>query len=597
MKRPETKNAVPSPNPTPIPIATARTEASMDKKIAAFRNKMIGTVALVLGLALWQRHFVLEGITAHVEMNMTILSTLGFSTVLAFIFVAKLKNETIAFKALREMWDDIQHAPVAQARDPLWRHYRCIQPAYIFQRPRLLGHAYELVTEELARKRKMRVSVETMNTLVHTVEQSINDEKSLIIYLSGLLVFMGLIGTFIGLLHMVSSIGGIIGSLAGSAGGAGASSAFGELLAALQEPLKGMASGFASSLFGLFGSLVVGLLGRFAGQAAGVLKSEFEAWLAGVVQIGDEEHESALMGHPVVIGGSAGALDDPALLKMVGSILTDYSRVAGQFDSVTQSLKALHADQSRQSEITQVFARDLQRLEAGQSQILDMLAHASDPRQGFDDLRQSLDTLAVTLSGRMASDSAMLRDALAETGRQQASSIRLLTANQHQTTQRMAEAMEMLSADIDRRADPMPLAQLEAALARGAASGTAEMGRLMSAQSERLEGQIGRLVAGQAAMTEGLGKLAVTEPRISSVANSTADLETVVSDGLVRISQTMETAFSAYSGLLHVALAAVERNGRAPLGAETASSGTSPNPDLERMIDTLRKQAAAGRSA
>ena len=438
----------------------------------------------------------------------------------------------------------------------LWRHYRCIQPAHIFQRPRLLGHAYELVTEELARKRKMRVSVETMNTLVHTVEQSINDEKSLIIYLSGLLVFMGLIGTFIGLLHMVSSIGGIIGSLAGSAGGAGATSAFGELLAALQEPLKGMASGFASSLFGLFGSLVVGLLGRFAGQAAGVLKSEFEAWLAGVVQIGDEEHESALLGHPVVIGGSAGALDDPALLKMVGSILTDYSRVAGQFDNVTQSLKALHADQARQSEITRGLARDLQRLEAGQSQLIDTLSGTSDPRQGFEDLRQSLDTLAVTLSGRMASDSAMLRDALTAMSRQHSGSIRLLTGSQHQTAQRMSEALEMLSSDIDRRADPLPAAQLEAALARGAASGTAEIGRMMSAQSERLEGQISRLIAGQTVMTDSLGKLSIAGAHPPEAAASTTNIENALSDGLVRMSQTMETAFSAYSGLLHVALAA-----------------------------------------
>ena len=66
-----------------------------------------------------------------------------------------------------------------------------------------------------------------------------------------LLVFMGLIGTFIGLLHMVGSMGGIIGSLASSSGGAGPE-AFQQLLGALQEPLKGMASGFAASLFGLF---------------------------------------------------------------------------------------------------------------------------------------------------------------------------------------------------------------------------------------------------------------------------------------------------------------------------------------------------------
>ena len=55
-----------------------------------------------------------------------------------------------------------------------------------------------------------------------------------------------------------------------------------------------MASGFAASLFGLFSSLVVGLLARIAGQAAGVLKHGFESWLAGVVQIGDEEREEAM---------------------------------------------------------------------------------------------------------------------------------------------------------------------------------------------------------------------------------------------------------------------------------------------------------------
>lgn len=204
--RPQPSSGIP-----PAPIVTGRTEASMEKKIAAIRYKMIGTVALVLGLGIWQSHFVLEGIAAHVEVTLTILATFAFSVVLAFIFVSKLNNEIIAYKALREMWDDIQHGANSPTRDPLWRHYRCIQPARIFQRPRLLGHAYELVTDELARTKKMRVSVETMNTLVHTVDEAINNEKSLIIYLSGLLVFMGLIGTFIGLLHMVASIGGIIG--------------------------------------------------------------------------------------------------------------------------------------------------------------------------------------------------------------------------------------------------------------------------------------------------------------------------------------------------------------------------------------------------
>jgi hypothetical protein len=233
---------------------------------------------------------------------------------MAFIFVFKLKNEVIAFNALKEMWDDIRIGPNEQARDPLWRHYRCSRPGRLFKRPRLLGHAYDLVTDELARTKKIRLSVETMNTLVHKISQTIDDEKSLLGYMSGLLVFMGLIGTFIGLLHMVGSMGGIIGSLATSAGGAGATDAIQQLLGALQEPLKGMASGFAASLFGLFSSLVIGLLGRFAGQAAGVLKYEFESWLAGVVQIGDEEDTDS-----TASGSTNGAiaLHDKSLIQTV----------------------------------------------------------------------------------------------------------------------------------------------------------------------------------------------------------------------------------------------------------------------------------------
>src|ERR1700761_6345598 len=245
----------------------------MEKRIAYILYKMIGLIGLIALVSVWQWDFISEGVMAHVWTTGSILSAFAFSIIMAFVFVAKLKNEVVAFNALKEMWDDIQIGPTEQIRDPLWRHYRCSRPGRLFKRPRLLGHAYDLVTDELARTKKIRITVETMNTLVHKIGQTIDDEKSLLGYMSGLLVFMGLIGTFIGLLHMVGSMGGIIGTLASSTGGGAAGAdAFQQLLGALQEPLKGMASGFAASLFGLFSSLIVGLLNRFAGQAGGVLK-------------------------------------------------------------------------------------------------------------------------------------------------------------------------------------------------------------------------------------------------------------------------------------------------------------------------------------
>src|SRR3954463_698501 len=197
----------------------------MEKQIAKIRNKMIGLIGLIAIVSVWQWDFIAEGVMAHVWTTGSILSAFAFAIVMAFVFVHKLKNEVIAFNALKEMWDDIRMGPVEQRNDPLWRHYRCSRPGRLFKRPRLLGHAYDLVTDELARTKKIRISVETMNTLVHKIGGTIDDEKSLLGYMSGLLVFMGLIGTFIGLLHMVGSMGGIIGTLASSTGGGGSAGA------------------------------------------------------------------------------------------------------------------------------------------------------------------------------------------------------------------------------------------------------------------------------------------------------------------------------------------------------------------------------------
>ncbi len=548
--------------------------STLERRIAAVRNKMIGVVLIIVSLAVWQRQFVMEGIGAHLEMTLTILGTFVFSMALAFVFVAKLNNEVVAFKALREMWDDIQQDAQRSAEDPNWRLARCHQPARVFQRPRLLGHAYELVTEELARTKKIRVSVETMNTLVHTVEASINDEKSLISYLSGLLVFMGLIGTFIGLLQMVSSIGGIIGSLAGSTSGGDSTGAFGQLLTALQEPLKGMATGFATSLFGLFSSLVVGLLGRFAAQAAGILKGEFEAWLAGVVQIGGEREEDRENNQEEKVAISGRALQDPAMLRMVGNILGDYTRVAGQFDQTGKVLQSLQATQSRQTELIETLADKVGRIEAGHADLAASLNRFAAEQDGS--LARHMDALTRQLMAGIGAEQAALREALAGISRQNGENLRLLTSSQHQTTLRLSEAIEMVSGDVARRAEA-EASRIEAARASGASAFEAAsraIAGLDAKQSSRLsvlEQDLARLAAGQEALTR---TLAEELPRLATAAAQEGDAG--LSDGLSRINQTVDAALTAYSGLLHVALAALERADKR--GGHSAETPGTPMP-------------------
>jgi hypothetical protein len=486
----------------------------MEKQIAYIRYKMIGLIALIGLMSAWQWDFIAEGVMAHVYTTGSILSAFAFSIIMAFIFVFKLQNEVIAFNALKEMWDDIRIGPNEQLRDPLWRHYRCSRPGRMFKRPRLLGHAYDLVTEELARTKKIRLSVETMNVLVHKISQTIDDEKSLLGYMSGMLVFMGLIGTFIGLLHMVGSMGGIIGTLASSAGGSGATDAFQQLLGALQEPLKGMASGFAASLFGLFSSLVVGLLARMAGQAAGVLKHEFESWLAGVVQIGDQEDADDKTPVPIKVSGT---LSDKSMIQTVGSILQDYSRVAGSFDCAVRLLNDIQAGQQQQAKLMESIVLSLSRVGTG------------------------LETLTDSVSRTVTAELGATRALVQEMEHSHSTHLRLLANNHAQTAVQIAAAIEQNASIIER----MPLqvsANIEAKIDDAVRGAMRPMGLTVSQQMQRLEG----------AFTE------LSKERSESPPSS--GLEDKISEGFDRLNQNVGAAFSAYSGVLKLAVAALDKS-------------------------------------
>jgi hypothetical protein len=109
-------------------------------------------------------------------------------------------------------------------------------------------------------------------------------------YLTGLMVFLGLLGTFWGLLETVASIGGVITSLHG---GSETASLFNDLKAGLARPLSGMSLAFTSSLFGLAGSLVLGFLDLQAGQAQNRFYTELEDRLSAEVETDAREPAGA----------------------------------------------------------------------------------------------------------------------------------------------------------------------------------------------------------------------------------------------------------------------------------------------------------------
>jgi hypothetical protein len=126
--------------------------------------------------------------------------------------------------------------------------------------------------------RRVSLSASSLQTLLDGIGSRLAETRETSRYLIGVLIFLGLLGTFYGLLETVRSVGGVLGGL--SVGGSDAARAFADLKSGLESPLAGMSTAFSSSLFGLAGSLVLGFLDLQAGQAQNRFYNDLEEWLS-----------------------------------------------------------------------------------------------------------------------------------------------------------------------------------------------------------------------------------------------------------------------------------------------------------------------------
>jgi hypothetical protein len=144
---------------------------------------------------------------------------------------------------------------------------------------------------------RMAMSAQLMRSILDSIATRLDEARDILRYMTGLLVFLGLLGTFWGLIETVSSVGGVIQGL--KAGG-DAGSMFDSLREGLAAPLSGMGISFSSSLFGLAGSLVLGFLDLQSSQAQNRFYTELEDWLSTTVY--DQAAE------PIVAGGGTGEM-------------------------------------------------------------------------------------------------------------------------------------------------------------------------------------------------------------------------------------------------------------------------------------------------
>ncbi len=128
----------------------------------------------------------------------------------------------------------------------------------------------------------LQLSAASTRSILDAVSARMAESGEITRYLGRLLIFLGLLGTFWGLLQTVGSVGAAVSALSGSAGG---QADIVQLMKALEEPIKGMGTAFSSSLFGLAGSLVIGFLDLQAGQAQNRFFNEIEDWTATISRV------------------------------------------------------------------------------------------------------------------------------------------------------------------------------------------------------------------------------------------------------------------------------------------------------------------------
>jgi methyl-accepting chemotaxis protein len=122
-----------------------------------------------------------------------------------------------------------------------------------------------------------------MRSLLDGIASRLDESRELSRYMTGLLIFLGLLGTFWGLLKTIGAVSDVIGSM--SVGSGDLNALFEQLKSGLAKPLAGMGTAFSASMFGLSGALVLGFLDLTAGQAQNRFFNELEEWLAGLTRL------------------------------------------------------------------------------------------------------------------------------------------------------------------------------------------------------------------------------------------------------------------------------------------------------------------------
>ena len=237
--------------------------------------------------------------------------------------------------------------------------------------PRLLAPMATMLGER--KGGRVSLSAIAMRSLLDGIATRLDEQREISRYFIGLLVFLGLLGTFYGLLETLRSVGGVINGLA--IGGSDVAHAFNALKTGLNAPLSGMGTAFSASLFGLAGSLVLGFLDLQAGQAQNRFYNDLEEWLSSYTRLSG--------GGPLADAGDASVpAYIQALLEQTADSLDSLQRIIGRGEesriSANSGLAALTEKLATLSDQMKAEQGLLLRLAESQIELKPVLARLAD---------------------------------------------------------------------------------------------------------------------------------------------------------------------------------------------------------------------------
>jgi len=212
------------------------------------------------------------------------LANPGLNTLIIFVLLIGI---AFAFRQVIRLFPEINWV----------NSFRLADPGLAVERPPvLLAPMAVLLRDRIGR---MAISSQMMRGILDSIAARLDEARDVSRYMTGLLVFLGLLGTFWGLIETVGSVGNVINTLKP---GGDAGSIFDSLKEGLAAPLSGMGISFSSSLFGLAGSLVLGFLDLQSSQAQNRFYTDLEDWLSTTVRDLGVERDTSGPAAPAMSG-------------------------------------------------------------------------------------------------------------------------------------------------------------------------------------------------------------------------------------------------------------------------------------------------------